>query len=90
MNYINVLVSSLETQTESDLIEYLLLESCNSVNSEFILHTMGYIATTCHQTRKFCIAFRDATRYISLARKTLKELYSSLMHATCTAHFQHN
>ena len=32
----------------------------------------------------------DAARYISLAGKTLKELYFSLMHVTCVAHLLHN
>ena len=32
----------------------------------------------------------DAARYMSLARKTLKELYPSLMHVTCVARLLHN
>ena len=32
----------------------------------------------------------DAARYMSLAGKTLKELYLSLMHVNCVAHLLHN
>ena len=32
----------------------------------------------------------DAARYMSLAEKTLTELYSSLMHVNCVAHLLHN
>ena len=32
----------------------------------------------------------DAAQYMSLSGKTLKELYSSLMHVTCVAHLLHN
>ena len=32
----------------------------------------------------------DAARYMSLAGKTLKALYPSLMHVTCVAHLLHN
>ena len=32
----------------------------------------------------------DAAQYMSLAGKTLKELYPSLMHVTCVAHLLHN
>ena len=32
----------------------------------------------------------DAARYMSLAGKTLMELYPYLMHITCVAHLLHN
>ena len=32
----------------------------------------------------------DAARYMSLTGKTLKELYSFLMHVNCVAHLLHN
>ena len=31
-----------------------------------------------------------AAQYMSLAEKTLKKLYSSLMHVTCVVHLLHN
>ena len=38
----------------------------------------------------FSLFLTDAARYMSLARKTLKELCPSLMHVTCVAHLLHN
>ena len=38
----------------------------------------------------FSLFLTDAARYMSLAVKTLKELYPSLMHVTCVAHLLHN
>ena len=38
----------------------------------------------------FSLFLTDAARYTSLAGKTLKELYPSLMHVTCVAHLLHN
>ena len=38
----------------------------------------------------FSLFSTDAARYMSLAGKTLKELYPSLMHVTCVAHLLHN
>ena len=34
----------------------------------------------------FSLFLTDAARYMSLAGKTLKQLYPSLMHVTCVAH----
>ena len=39
---------------------------------------------------KFSLFLTDAARYMSLAGKTLKKLYPSLMHVTCIAHLLHN
>ena len=39
---------------------------------------------------KFSLFLTDAARYMSLAGKTLKKLYPSLMHVTCVAHLLHN
>ena len=38
----------------------------------------------------FSLFLTDAALYMSLAVKTLKKLYSSLMHVTCFAHLLHN
>ncbi len=38
----------------------------------------------------FSLFLTDAAQYMSLAGKTLKKLYPSLMHATCVAHLLHN
>ena len=40
--------------------------------------------------KNFSLFLTDAVRYMSLAIKTLKELYPSLMHVTCVAHLLHN
>ena len=40
--------------------------------------------------KNFSLFLTDAARYMSLAGKTLKELYPSLMHVTCVAHLLHN
>ena len=38
----------------------------------------------------FSLFLTDAARYMSLAGKTLKELYPSFMHVTCVVHLLHN
>ena len=38
----------------------------------------------------FSLFLTDAARYMSLAGKTLKDLYPSLMHVTCVAQLPHN
>ena len=38
----------------------------------------------------FPLLLTDAPRWMSLSGRTLKELYSSLMHVTCVAHLLHN
>ena len=40
--------------------------------------------------QKFALLLTDAAGYMSLAGKTLKELYPTLMHVTCVAHLLHN
>ena len=38
----------------------------------------------------FALLLTDASRYMFLAGKTLKELFPFLMHVTCVAHLVHN
>ena len=40
--------------------------------------------------KAFLLFLTGAAQYMSLAGKTLKELYPSLMHVTCIAHLLHN
>ena len=40
--------------------------------------------------KNFSLILTDAARYMSLAGKTLEELYPSLMHVNCIAHLLHN
>ena len=42
------------------------------------------------KSEKFLLFLTDAAWYMSLAGKTLKELYSFLMHVTCVVHLLHN
>ena len=89
--YINVLVGSLDTPNETFLIECLSLKSRSNVYSSIILHTMDDVLQQLETKREnFALLLADATRYISLASKTLKKLYPTLMHVTCIAHFLHN
>ena len=89
--YINVLVGSLETPNETFLIECLPLESSSNVNSSIILHTVDDVLRKLGTKRKnFALLLTDAAQYMSLAGKTLKELYPTLMHVTCVAHLLHN
>ena len=90
--YINVLVGSLDTPNETFLIECLPLDSSSNVNnSSIILHTVDDVLRKLGTKREnFALPLTDAARYMSLAGKTLKELYPTLMHVTCVAHLLHN
>ena len=88
---INVLVGSLDTPNDTFLIDCLSLERGNNVNSSIILHTVDDILRQLETKREnFALLLTDAARYMSLAGKTLKELYPFLMHVTCVAHLLHN
>ena len=66
------------------------LDSGSNVNSN-ILHTVGDILPQLEIKREnFSLFLTDAARYMSLAGKTLKELYPSLMQVNCVAHLLHN
>ena len=89
--YINVLLGSFHTPNETFLIECLLLESSSNVYSSIILHTVDNVLQQLGTKREnFALLLTDAARYMSLAGKTLKELYSTLMQVICVAHFLHN
>ena len=75
--HINVLVGSLQTPTDMYLIECLPLESCTRVKNDVILFTVNDILRQLGiRQENFALLLTDATRFISLAGKTLKELYS--------------
>ena len=89
--YISVLVDSLDASNQTFLIDCHPLASGSNVNSSIILHTVDDILRQLEIKREnFSLFLTDAARYISLAGKTLKELYPSLMHVTCVAHLLHN
>ena len=88
--YISVLVGSLDAPNQTFLVDCHPLDSGSNVNSSIILHTVDDILRQLEIKREnFSLFLTDATRYMSLAGKTLKELYPS-MHVTCVAHLLHN
>ena len=89
--YIGVLVGSLDAPNQTFFINCHPLDSGRNVNSSIILHTVDDILRQLEIKREnFSLFLTDAARYMSLAGKTLKELYPSLMHVTCVAHLLHN
>ena len=89
--YISVLVGSLDAPNQAFLVDCHPLDSGSNVDSSIILHTVDDILRQLEIKREnFSLFLTDAARYMSLAGKTLKELYSFLMHVTCVAHLLHN
>ena len=85
--YISVLVGSLDAPNRTFFVDCHPLDSGSNVNSSIILHTVDDILRQLEIKREnFSLFLTDAARYMSLAGKTLKELYPSLMHVTCIAH----
>ena len=86
-----MLVGSLDAPNETFLVDCHPLDSGGNVNSSIILHTVDDILRQLEIKREnFSLFLTDAVRYMSLAGKTLKELYPSLMHVTFVAHLLHN
>ena len=89
--YISVLVGSLDATNQTFLVDCHLLDSGSNVNSSIIMHTVDDILRQPEIKREnFSLFLTDAARYMSLAGKTVKKLYPSLMHVTCVAHLLHN
>ena len=89
--YINVLVGSLDAPNQTFLVNCHPLVSDSNVNSNIILHTVNDILRLLEIKRvNFSLFLTDAARYMSLAGKTLKNLYLSLMHVNCIALFLRN
>ena len=80
-------MASLDAPYQTFLVDCHPLDSGSNVNSSIILHTVDDILRQLEIKRE---NFSDAARYMSLAGKTLKELYPSLMDVTCVAHLPHN
>ena len=87
--YISVLVGSLDASNQTFLVDCHPFDGGSNVNSSIVLHTVDDIL---RQLEIKCENFSltDAARYMSLAGKTLKEFYPSLMRVTCVAHLLHN
>ena len=76
--YISVLADSLDVPNQTFLVDCHPLDSSSNVNSSIILRTVDYILRQLEIKREnFSLFFTDAARYMSLAGKTLKELYPS-------------
>ena len=89
--YISVLVGSLNAPNQTFLVDCHPLDSGSNVNSSIILHTVADKLRQLEiKPESFSLFLTNAARYMSLAGKTLKELYPSLMHVTCVAHLLHN
>ena len=86
-----LLVGSLDAPNQTFLVDCHPLDSGSNVNSSIILHTVDDILRQLEIKREnFSLFLTDAARSMSLAGKTLKELYPSLIHVTCVAHLLHN
>ena len=86
-----MLVGSLDAPNQTFLVDCHPLDSGSNVNSSIILHTVDDILRQLEIKREnFSLLLTDAARYMSLAGKTFKELYLSLIHVTCVAHLLHN
>ena len=84
-------MGSLDDPNQTFLVDCHPLESGSNVNRSIILHTVDDILRQLEIKREnFSLFLTDAARYMSLAGKTLKELYPSLMHVTYVAHLLHN
>ena len=89
--HISVLVGSLDAPNQTFLVDCHPLDSGSNVNSSIILHTVDDILRQLEiKGENFSLFLTDAARYMSLAGKTSKELYPSLMHVTGVAHLLHN
>ena len=89
--YISVLAGSLDAPNQTFLVDCHPLDSGSNVNSSIILHIVDDILRQLETKREnFSLFLTDAARYMSLAGKTLKKLYPSLIHVTCDAHLLHN
>ena len=89
--YISVLVGSLDAPNQTFLVDCHPLDNGSNVNGSIILHTVDDILRQLEiKCENFSLLLTDAARYMSLAGKTLKELYPFLMHVTCVAHLLHN
>ena len=89
--YINVLVGSVEAPNQTFLVGCHPLDSGSNVNSSIILHNADDILRQLEINREsFSLFLTAAARYMSLTKKTLKELYPFLTHVNCLEHLLHN
>ena len=86
-----MLVGSLDAPNQTFFVDCHPLDSGSNVNSSIMLHAVHNILRQLKIIREnFSLFLTNAARHMSLAGKTLKELYPSLMHVNCVAHLLHN
>ena len=89
--YINVLVGNLDAPNQTFLVDCHPFDSSKNINSSINICILDDILRQLEiKCKNFLLFLTDAARYMSLAGKTLKELYPSLMHVNCVAHLLHN
>ena len=82
-------MGSFDSPNQAFLVDCHALDSGNNVNSSIILHTVDDILRQLEIKREsFSLFLTDATAYMSLAGKTLKKFYPSLMNVNCVAHLR--
>ena len=86
-----MLVGCLDAPNKAFLVDCHPLDSGSNVNSSITLHIVDDVMRQLEIKRKNILLFlTNAARYMSLAGKTLKELYPSLRHVNCVAQLLHN
>ena len=89
MQYLNILVGSLETPHVSYLYDCQPLKC--APNSNIIAQAVDDAVGNLGINRSFfCLLLSDAAKYMIAAGITLKSLYPKLFHVTCVAHLMHN
>ena len=89
IQYLNILVGSLETPHVSYLYDCQSLK-CAS-NSNIIAQAVDDAVRNLAINRNFfCLLLSDAAKYMIAAGIALKSLYPKLFHMTCVAHLLHN
>ena len=89
MQYLNILVGSLETPHASYLYDCQTLKC--APNSNIIAQAVDDAVRNLGTNRNFfCLLLSDAVKYMIAAGITLKSLNPKLFHVTCVAHLLHN
>ena len=89
MQYLNILVGSLETPHVSYLYDCQPLKS--APNSNIIAQAVNDAVRNLGINRSFfCLLLSDAVKYMMAAGITPKSLYPKLFYLTCVAHLLHN
>ena len=89
MQYLNILVGSLETPHDSYLYDCQPLK-CDP-NSNIIAQAVDDAVRNLGINRSFfCLLLSDTAKYMVAVGIILKSLYPKLFHVTCVAHLLHN